>query len=104
MLLGDVIARLDDEVVAMEALVGLGDLALVAEVEAAAAREGLTAGGFAARAVSLFTAGASDDDWVSLIGTIGRAEDPGGACLKGMLAYALRPAPAAPSCGHAGLG
>lgn len=102
MLLGDLISRLDDEVVALEALLGLGDLALLADVEAAAARQGLTPGGFAARAVSLFTTGASDDDWVSLIGTIGRAEDPGGACLKGMLAFALRPAPAGAACGHAG--
>ena len=102
MLLGDLIARLDDEVVALETLVGLGDLALLAEVEAAAAREGLDLGAFAAQAVGLFSSGASDDDWVTLIGQIGRAEDPGGACLKGMLAYALAPAPAAPACGHAG--
>ena len=102
MLLGDLIARLDDETLAIETLVGLDDLALVAEVDTAAARQGLTAGAFAARAVSLFTTGASDDDWVSLIGTIGRAEDPGGACLKTMLAYALRPAPAGHACGHAG--
>ncbi|WP_349370126.1 hypothetical protein [Salinarimonas sp.] len=102
MLLGDLIARLDDEVVALEALLGLGDLALLAEVETAAACVGLTAGAFAAQAVGLFASGASDDDWVTLIGSIGRAEDPGAACLKGMLAYALRPAPAAPACGHAG--
>jgi hypothetical protein len=102
MLLGDLIARLDDEVVALETLVGMGDLALLAEVEAAAARQGLTAGEFAAQAVAAFSSRASDDDWVSLIGTIGRAEDPGGACLKTMLAYALRPAPAGHACGHAG--
>lgn len=102
MLLGDVIARLDDEVAAMEALVGLGDLALLAEVETAAAREGLAPGAFAARAVGLFSSRASDDDWVSLIGAVGRAEDPGGACLKGMLAFALVPERAAPACGHVG--
>ncbi|GGK51366.1 hypothetical protein [Salinarimonas ramus] len=101
MLLGDVIARLDDEVVALEALVSLDDLSLLAEVEAAASRDGLTPGGFAARAVQAFTASASDEDWVSLIGTIGRAEDPGGACLKGMLAFALKASRAGPACGHA---
>ncbi|MGP9820756.1 hypothetical protein ACTZWW_12140 [Salinarimonas sp. NSM] len=101
MLLGDIIARLDDEVVAMRALVDLGDLPLLAEVEAAASRDGLTPGGFAARAVQAFTASAGDDDWVSLIGTIGRAEDPGGACLKTMLSFALRATRAGPACSHA---
>lgn len=100
MLLGDIIAALDDEVVAMQALVDLEDLALLAAVETAAAGEGLTVGGFAARAVQIFAGGASDDDWVSLIGTIGRAEDPGRACLKGMLVWALKPRPVGAACGH----
>jgi hypothetical protein len=55
MLLGDIISRLDDEAIAMQTLVGLGDLVLLTQVETAAAAEGLTAGGFAARAVNLFS-------------------------------------------------
>jgi hypothetical protein len=101
MLLGDIIARLDDEAVAMEALVGLGDLALLACVEGAAEVEGITAGEFAAQAVQAFSTGASDEDWVSLIGVMGQTSDPGQACLKKMVEFALRPAAPTPhACGH----
>lgn len=100
MLLGDVIARLDDEAAAMEALVGLGDLALLARVEAAAAAEDLTLGEFAAQAVQVFSAQAADDDWVSLIGVMGRTQDPGQVCLRKMVEFALRPTGASHACGH----
>ncbi|CAH1680211.1 conserved hypothetical protein [Hyphomicrobiales bacterium] len=101
MLLGDIISRLDDEAMAMQTLVGLGDLVLLTQVETAAAAEGLTAGGFAARAVNLFSNQASDEDWVSLIGVMGRTTDPGQACLRNILHFALRPPrEAVHACGH----
>ena len=102
MLLGDVIAGLDDEAAAMETLVSLGDLALLRRVEEAAAEHALTPGEFAAQAVDTFSSRASDEDWVSLIGVMGRTADPGQACLKAMVEFALRPAGAARSCGHNG--
>ena len=101
MLLGDVIAGLDDEVHAMQTLIGLGDLALVVRVEQAATGEGLTPGAFAARAVQLFSSQASDEDWVSLIGVMGQTTDPGQACLRKMVEFALRPSRGAGhACGH----
>lgn len=100
MLLGTLIRDLEDETRAMETLVALGDLPLLAQVETAAARDGLTPGAFAAQAVAIFANSAGDDEWVSLVGKIGRAEDPGAACLSAMIAFALRPAAAA-GCGHA---
>ena len=101
MLLGDVIAGLDDEVHAMQTLIGLGDLALVVRVEQAATGEGLTPGAFAARAVQLFSSQASDEDWVSLIGVMGQTADPGQACLRKMVEFALRPLRGAGhACGH----
>lgn len=101
MLLGDVIARLDDEAHAMQTLIGLGDLALVVRVEQAAAGEGLTPGAFAARAVQVFSDQASDEDWVSLIGVMGQTTDPGQACLRKMVEFALRPpGGASHACGH----
>jgi hypothetical protein len=99
-LLGDVIARLDDETVAMEALLSLGDLALLARVEQAAAADGLSAGEFAAQAVQMFSTQASDEDWVSLIGVMGQTADPGQVCLKKMVEFALRPTGAPHACGH----
>ncbi len=101
MLLGDVIARLDDEAHAMQTLIGLGDLALVLRVEQAAAGEGLTPGGFTAQAVQMFSNQASDEDWVSLIGVMGQTTDPGQACLRKMVEFALRPSTGAShACGH----
>ncbi len=91
MLLGDVIARLDDEAAALETLASLGDLALLARVGAEAARQDLTVGEFASDAVQRFTSQASDEDWVSLIGVMGQTADPGQACLKRMVEFALRP-------------
>ncbi len=101
MLLGDIISRLDDEAMAMQTLVGLGDLVLLARVETAASAEGLTPGGFAARAVNLFSSQASDEDWVSLIGVMGQTTDPGQACLRNRLHFALRPPKeTVHACGH----
>lgn len=101
MLLGDIIARLDDETIAMQALAGLGDLPLLLRVETAAAEEGLTPGAFAAQAVTVFSNRASDEDWVSLIGAMGQTSDPGQACLRKMVEFALRPAKGAVhACGH----
>ena len=102
MLLGDVIAELDDEAAAMEMLLSLGDLALVTRVEEAAAQHAVTPGEFAAQAVALFSNQASDEDWVSLIGVMGQTADPGQVCLKKMVEFALRPAKASHGCGHHG--
>lgn len=103
MLLGDLIGELGHAAGAMETLVSLDDLSLLLRVEAAAGERGLTAGEFAANAVTVFSSEASDDDWVSLVGAMGKTSDPGHVCLKRMIEFALRPAPGPQgcSCGHA---
>jgi hypothetical protein len=101
MLLGDIIERLGDESQALEALLGLGDLTLLARVEAAAHAAGSTPGAVASAAVDAFTGSASDEDWVSLIGAMGRTDDPGRACLKTMVEFALAPRRDGHGCGHA---
>ncbi len=101
MLLGDIIQHFEDEAVAMEALVSLGDLPLLARVEEAATAQGVAPGEFAASAVAIFSQTASDEDWVSLIGVMGRTQDPGEACLRAMISFALRPQGASHGCGHA---
>lgn len=100
MLLGDLIAQLDDETFAIETLVSLNDLPLMARVEEASTRDGLTPGEFVSQAVQVFSTHASDDDWVSLIGVMGKTDDPGQVCLKKMVEFALRPAGASHGCGH----
>jgi len=83
---GDLLAQFEDETVAAEALLSLDDLVLVARVQEAAARAGLDAGAFAAASVGRFVNGASDEDWLGLLGAVSRAEDPSAAFLKRVLA------------------
>jgi hypothetical protein len=85
-MLGDLLAQFEDEAVAAEALLSLDDLALVARVQEAAARAGLDAGTFASASVGRFVNGASDEDWLGLLGAVSKAEDPGAAFLKRVLA------------------
>lgn len=89
MLLGDVIGRLEDETVAIETLTGLDDLALVAEMRRRAEDAGVGLGSYTAWAVRHFADTAPDDEWVQLMGVLGRADDPGAACLKRAFTYVL---------------
>lgn len=89
MLLGDVIRGLDNEVVAAETLLGVGDLGLLAAMRTAAAASGLSPGAFAARAVRFYADAADEAEWVALMGDLGRASDPGVACLERAFAWTL---------------
>jgi hypothetical protein len=91
MLLGDLIARFTDATVAEEAILGLGDLTLLAQLQARAEASGLDLGTYAAAAVSRYAAEASDEQWITLMGAMGHAQrDPGAVYLKRALAYAAR--------------
>ena len=89
MQLGDVIAQLEDEAVADEALIALDDLALAARVADAAAREAVTRGEYVAACVGRFAAEASDEDWVTVLGQMGRVDDPGRILLRRAIEAAL---------------
>ncbi len=89
MLLGDLMARFEDEALATETLVALGDLALVGRVEAAAAANDLTTGEIATQCVDRYTATATDEEWLTLIGLLGRADNPGQVFLQRVLAVSL---------------
>ena len=89
MLLGEMIARFEDEVFASETLFALDDLALTARVMALAAKSHLSAGEFAVQSVDRFVSGASDEEWLTLFGVISRAGNPGQAFLQRVLANAL---------------
>jgi hypothetical protein len=95
MLLGDVIARFEDPVVAGEILLALDDLALTARLAAAADEQHLTPGEFAMETVGRFVNGANDEEWLTLIGQISRAGDPGVAFIRHVLSRALPPPAAA---------
>lgn len=88
-MLGDLIARLEDEAVAAEALLWLDDLPLVARVAAASEKAGMPPGVYASTAVGRFASEATDEEWLSLIGVMTQDTDPGGAFLRRALAKSL---------------
>ena len=89
MLLGDLMAQFEDEALAAETLIALGDLALVARVDAAAGADDLTAGEVVTQCVDRYTTTATDEEWLSLIGLLARADNPGQVFLQRVLAAAL---------------
>lgn len=90
MMLGDVLGRLNDEGEATEVILGLGDLRLLAAMQQRAEAEGLDLATYVRGAVRRYAAEASDEEWITLMGVIGRAADPGLACVKRALENALR--------------
>lgn len=91
MLLGDLIARFQDEVLVNETLFSLGDLALTARIVALAAESKMSAGELAVQSVGQFINGASEEEWLTLIGQMSRADDPGQVFLRRVLLNAAPP-------------
>jgi hypothetical protein len=89
-MLGDILARLADETTAVETILGAGDLALLAAVRERAAAEGVDLAACVTKTVQRYTAQASDDEWVTLMGMLNRSHDPGTTCLRRAFEYALR--------------
>jgi hypothetical protein len=90
MLIGELITRLEDEAIAAETLIGLGDVALLADVSAAAADQSVTLGEFTVMSVERFATHAADEEWLTMIGRLSRTSDPGAAFLRQVLAAAVR--------------
>ncbi len=100
MLLGEIIARFDDEAAATQTLAALQNPALATRVAAAAADEELTVGEFATRSVECFVAQASDEEWVTIVGRMSRSDDPGRAFLAHVLGFALQARQAGQRAAH----
>jgi hypothetical protein len=86
--LGQIIARFQDPDFAAEILLSLDDLPLAARVSDAAARNDLTPGEFAFRSVARFVDGASDEEWLALVGHMTQSSDPAEAFLRRILSGA----------------
>lgn len=89
-MLGDILARLTDETAAVETILGAGDLSLLAVVKERAAAEGIDLAACVTQTVQRYTHEASDEEWVTLIGLMNRANDPGAICLKRAFEHAQR--------------
>jgi hypothetical protein len=82
MLLGDILSKLENDDEAAEVILGAGDLRLLAAMRQRAEAEGLDLAAYAKAAVQHYAAEASDEEWLTMMGQIGRAADPGLTCLK----------------------
>ena len=89
MSLGEIMARLDDEAVAAEMLLSLGDLALIAAIETARVPFDESLGEYVSGAARRFTRSASDEDWLQLMTGIERSAQPAPSCLSTMLRWSL---------------
>jgi hypothetical protein len=89
-LLGDVLARLDDDAVAAETIMNLADISLIARLREHAEASGQSIGAYAAGAVRRYMAHADDEEWLALMGAIGRADDPAAVCLRRIFTLASR--------------
>ncbi len=87
-MLGDLLANLNDEATALETLVQLGDLALLETARGKAAAEGLDLAAYVTQTVQCYASTASDEEWLTLMGLLNRAQDPAATCLKRAFAYA----------------
>ncbi len=111
MLLGTIMSRLRDEDIAAAALMSLGELVLVAEVESARVAHEESAGEYVSGAVQRFARLASDEDWLGMMTALERSDDPATTCLATMLRWSIardaqapgaRETPGGCSCGDGG--
>ena len=89
MLLGTMLARLDNEADAAKAIEALGDLVLFAEVRAMGAHHDETPGEYVAGAAGRFAARASDEDWLGLMTALERSDTPARAALERIVRWGL---------------
>lgn len=90
MMLGDLLSRFQDPSEADAAVLEIGDLVLLAEMNAERAVFGETAGEYASAAIRRFTNLAGDEDWLGLMTEVEKASDPAAACLDAMLRWSVR--------------
>jgi hypothetical protein len=89
MLLGAIMNELRDETIAAAALIQLGDLALVARVDAARAPHDESIGEYVSGAAQRFARRASDEDWLALMTALERTDNPAVTCLTTMVWWSI---------------
>ena len=89
-MLGDLLASLGDETIAVETILSAGDLKLLTAAQELAAADGLDLGSYVTQTVQRYASEASHEEWLTLMGLLNRAQDPGPICIKRALEHALR--------------
>ena len=89
MTLGEIMRMFDDEQVVARLLPDLGDEKWQARAASFAEGRGEELAAYAGAAVGRFAGCAGDEDWMSLLGSLNRACDPGAHCLRRMVDWAM---------------
>lgn len=89
MLLGELVASLDNEYVAEEVLMALDDLVLIRRAGEAAREGALDLGSFVSIAVRRYLNQAPPDEWTSLMSAMERSDNPASVLLKRALDSAI---------------
>jgi hypothetical protein len=87
--LGDLIASLEQEETGESMLAALGDLVLFSQVRTMGEAYGESVGAYVATSARRFAASAGDETWLSMVGAMERAPEPGQTALQRMLRWAL---------------
>ncbi|HXX08430.1 MAG TPA: hypothetical protein VEJ43_10240 [Pseudolabrys sp.] len=82
--------RLTDDGRATEIILDMGDLPMLVAMRARAEAAGVDLATFARAALQRYAAEASDEEWITLMGLMGRTNDPGRVCFKRAFDNALR--------------
>ena len=89
MLLGAVINGLKNETAALEALLSLGDIVLLAEVEAARRRHEESTSEYVYGAAQRFAQLASDEDWLQLTTALEKSSHPAETAVDIMVRWSI---------------
>lgn len=87
--LGNLITSLQQEAHGESALEAIGDIVLLTEVREMGTAFGEGIGAYVATSAQRYAALAGDEEWLTLIGAMERADEPGKTALKRMLRWAL---------------
>lgn len=88
--LGALLSRLEGENDVAAFLAGIGDVMLLQRVEATAAAFDETSTEYVTAAVRRYAGLASSDDWLAMMTTMEKAEDPGRAAIAVIIEWAVR--------------
>lgn len=89
MLLGSILTDLQDEDAAAAALLSLGDIVLLAEVEVARLPHDEGVGEYVSGATQRFAQLASNEDWLRLMTMLEKSQSPAASCLSNMVRWSI---------------
>ncbi len=88
-MLGDLLATARESTGDFHAWLERSDPELAAAVRSSASAQGMTPTGYVRAAMADFNRFAAEEDWATLISTLKETDDPGTACLLGMVHWRL---------------